>query len=101
MDLAVEMGHNFAPALGGLLLPGGFPGVKTMILVAPLNAPSISVDNANSIGGLGDLMYLCTVMIILIDLGPSLGGSGASSEAAKFQWSKHVILHDDSLPERS
>jgi hypothetical protein len=50
LHLVLETGHNFAPALGGLLLPDGFPGVKTMILLAPLDASSIYVDNTNSMG---------------------------------------------------
>jgi hypothetical protein len=71
-QLVLERGHNFCPVLGGGLLPCGFPGVETMILVSPLDTSSISVDNANSLGGIVDPLCPCTLIIILIDLGPDL-----------------------------
>ena len=89
------MGHNFAPALGGLFLPCGFPGLKTMILKAPMDAISISVVNANILEGVRDQVCTCTMMVILIDLGPTFGGGGASIGAAKFLRSNHVSLHDE------
>jgi hypothetical protein len=90
-----KTGHTFAPALGGLFLSSGFRGVKTMILETPMGAISISIDNVNSVKGVGDRMCPCTTTIILMDLGPTFGGGGASTGAAKFLRSNHVNLHDE------
>jgi hypothetical protein len=95
--LILETGRNFAPALGGLLLSGGFHRANTMILIAPLDASSVSVENTNILGGLGYLLCPRTVMIISIDMGTSLEGGGASSGAAKFPRRSHVSLNDDSI----
>jgi hypothetical protein len=97
LRLILETGRNFSPALGGLLLPGGFPRAKTVILIAPLDASSIYVDNTNILGGLGYLLCPRTLMIISIDMGTSLEGGGASGGAAKFLRRNQVSLHDDNF----
>jgi hypothetical protein len=40
-------------------------------------------------------MCPCTMMMILMDLGPTFGGGGASIEVAKFLRSNHVSINDE------
>jgi hypothetical protein len=95
----LELGRNFAPAFGGLLFLCDLPRTAATIIVAALDMSVRSVDNANCLGELRDLLCPHAVMVFLFDLGTTLGGSDISNFGlTKSQRSNLVSLQDHSLP---